>query len=68
MAERGPDAYVLRAEDDATAFAAMLDALGVTYQMVVDPVPIFYRFSRPVAIEEVTRFRAREVEETATEE
>ncbi len=60
VAERGPDAYVLRAEDDPAAFAAVLDGLGVTYQMEIDPVPVFYRMSRPVAIEEVAGFRAPE--------
>ena len=58
VARSGPDAYVLRAEDDPRAFAAVLDRLGVTYQMEIDPVPIFYRMSRRVAIEEVAGFRA----------
>jgi hypothetical protein len=58
VARLGPDAYVLRAEDDPQAFAAVLDRLGVTYRMEIDPVPIFYRMARPVAIEEVAGFRA----------
>lgn len=58
MARLGPDAYVLTADDDPRAFAAALDRLGVTYQMEIDPVPIFYRMSRRVAIEEVAGFRA----------
>ena len=57
VARRGPDAYVLRADDDPKAFAARLDSLGVTYQMDVDPVPIFYRLSRRVPVEEVAGFR-----------
>ena len=60
VARLGPDAYVLRADDDPKAFAARLDALGVTYQMDIDPVPIFYRLSRRVAIEEVAGFRGDE--------
>jgi hypothetical protein len=54
---RGPDAYVLRADDDPRACAAALDALGVTYTMDIDPVPIFYRLSRRVKVEEVAGFR-----------
>ena len=57
VAARGPDAYVLRSDDDPKAFAAVLDALGVTYQLDLDPVPIFYRLSRRVAVEEVAGFR-----------
>lgn len=57
VAQRGPDAYVLRADDDPQAFAAVLDSLGVTYRMEIDPVPIFYGFSRPVAVDEVAGFR-----------
>jgi hypothetical protein len=57
VAERGPDAYVLRADDDPAAFAAVLDALGVTYQLDLDPVPVFYRLSRRVPVEEVAGFR-----------
>lgn len=60
VARLGPDAYVLRADDDPKAFAAVLDSLGVTYQMDIDPVPIFYRLSRRVAIEEVAGFRGEE--------
>ena len=58
VARLGPDAYVLRADDDPKAFAALLDALGVSYELAVDPVPIFYRLSRRVAVEEVAGFRA----------
>jgi hypothetical protein len=57
VARRGPDAYVLRADDDPRAFAALLDARGVTYQLDLDPVPIFHKLSRRVAVEEVAGFR-----------
>jgi hypothetical protein len=60
VARLGPDAYVLRADDDPKAFAAALDALGVTYTMEIDPVPIFYRLSRRVKVEEVAGFRGDE--------
>ncbi len=58
VARLGPDAYVLRADDDPKAFSAVLDSLGVTYELAVDPVPIFYRLSRRVAVEEVSGFRS----------
>ena len=57
VAERGPDAYVLRADDDPKAFAAVLDALGVTYSVDLEPFPVFYGLSRRVAVEEVAGFR-----------
>ena len=37
-----------------------LDSLGVTYRMEIDPVPIFYKLSRRVAVEEVAGFRGEE--------
>jgi hypothetical protein len=67
VARLGPDAYVLRADDDPRAFAAVLDGLGVTYRMETDPVPVFYGMSRRVAIEEVAGFRGT-AEESATDE
>jgi hypothetical protein len=60
VARLGPDAYVLRADDDPKAFAAFLDSLGVTYELAIDPVPIFHRLSRRVAVEEVAGFRGGE--------
>ena len=57
VARLGPDAYVLRADDDPKAFAALLDSLGVAYQLDPHPFPVFYGFSRRVAIEEVAGFR-----------
>jgi hypothetical protein len=68
VAQRGPDAYVLRADDDPKAFAAVLDALGVTYQLDLDPVPIFHRLSGRVAVDVVGGFRAGPPTEEATEE
>lgn len=49
----GPDAYVLRPEDDAEAFAARLRRLGVSFALDRDPVPVFHAFSRRVPLEEV---------------
>jgi hypothetical protein len=57
VAREGPDAYVLRPDDDPRLFAAALDALGVTYRVDLDPVPVFYGFSRRVRVEEVHGFR-----------
>ncbi len=56
--DQGPDAYVLLASDDPRLFAAILDGLGVTYRLDLDPVPIFHALSRRVALEEVAGFRA----------
>jgi hypothetical protein len=60
VAAEGPDAYVLRPDDDPEAFAAVLRRLGVTYRMDVDPVPVFHSFSRLVRLEEVAGFRGAE--------
>jgi hypothetical protein len=49
----GPDAYVLRAEDDADAFADTLRGLGVSFRLEREPVPVFYAFSRPVPLAQV---------------
>jgi hypothetical protein len=57
VAREGPDAYVLRPDDDPERFASVLRALGVTYRVDYDPVPVFYGFSRPVRVEEVWGFR-----------
>jgi hypothetical protein len=53
----GPDAYVLRPDDDPERFAAALRALGVAYHVDLDPLPVFYGFSRRVRVEEVSGFR-----------
>ena len=57
MAREGPDAYVLRPDDDPEKFAAVLKGLGVSYRVDLDPVPVFYGFSRRVRVEEVHGFR-----------
>ena len=53
----GADAYVLPPEDEWRAFAARLDALGVTYRLDTAPVPTFHGFSRRVELREVADFR-----------
>lgn len=60
VAREGPDAYVLRADDDPERFAAVLRSLGVSYKLDVDPFPIFYGLSRRVRLEEVAGFRGVE--------
>jgi hypothetical protein len=57
VAREGPDAYVLRPDDDPAQFEAVLKGLGVTYQVDLDPIPVFYGFSRRVRVEEVHGFR-----------
>jgi hypothetical protein len=44
-------------DDDPAKFEEVLKALGVTYQVDLDPVPVFYGFSRRVRVEEVHGFR-----------
>jgi hypothetical protein len=53
VASQGPDAFVLRPRDDVEGLGRALSALGVTYQLDRDPVPVFHRLSRRVRIEEV---------------
>jgi hypothetical protein len=57
VAREGPDAYVLRPDDDPAKFETVLKGLGVTYQVDLDPIPVFYGFSRRVRVEEVHGFR-----------
>jgi len=64
----GPDAYVLRPDDDPERFAAVLRALGVAYRVDLDPVPVFYGFSRRVRVEEVSGFRGEEAPSSRAEE
>ena len=68
VAREGPDAYVLRPDDDPERFAAALRALGVTYRVDLDPVPVFYGFSRRVRVEEVHGFRGDTAAPPAPEE
>lgn len=49
----GPDAYVLRPEDDVDAFANTLRALGVSFTLDREPVPVFHGFSRRVPLAEL---------------
>lgn len=56
VAREGPDAFVLRGGDDYGRFADGLRALGVGFRLDLDPVPIFYRLSRRVRLEEVLPF------------
>jgi hypothetical protein len=53
VARDGPDAFVLRPEDDVDAFAAALRRLGVTFDLDREPVPVFHALSRRVSLEEV---------------
>ena len=68
VAREGPDAYVLRPDDDPEQFAALLRSLGVSYKLDIDPVPIFYGFSRRVRLEEVAGFRGEEEPEPSSGE
>jgi hypothetical protein len=67
VAREGPDAYVLRPDDDPEQFAAVLRSLGVSYKLDIDPVPIFYDLSRRVRLEEVAGFRGDEESESFSE-
>jgi hypothetical protein len=68
VAREGPDAYVLRGDDDPERFAAVLRSLGVSYKLDVDPFPIFYGFSRRVRLDEVAGFRGEEEPEPSPAE
>jgi dolichyl-phosphate-mannose-protein mannosyltransferase len=63
----GPDAYVLRPEDDADAFAATLRGLGVGFALDRKPVTVFHAFTRRVPLAEVVG-AGRGVESTPSEE
>jgi hypothetical protein len=53
VARDGPDAFVLRPEDDTDAFAAALRGLGVSFAFEREPVPVFHALSRRVSLAEV---------------
>jgi drug/metabolite transporter superfamily protein YnfA len=53
VARDGPDAYVLRPEDDTAAFGAALGRLGVSFTLDSEPVPVFHALSRRVPVEDV---------------
>jgi hypothetical protein len=59
---------VLRPDDDPDRFAAVLKGLGVGYRVDLDPVPVFYGFSRRVRVEEVHGFRGETSPRSAPEE
>lgn len=67
VAREGPDAFVLRPNDDTEAFAATLTRLGVGFRFEATPVPVFYQLSKKVAVEEVRGFRG-EAEAPALDE
>jgi hypothetical protein len=52
VAAEGPDAFVLRPQDDPAPFAAWLAANGVGFELQRDPVPIFFRLTRRVPVED----------------
>jgi hypothetical protein len=52
--ELGVDVVVLRPRDDPEALARRLRALSVGFRLVRDPTPLFFGFSRPVTIEELS--------------
>jgi hypothetical protein len=64
----GADAYVLRPEDDPEPFAEILRGLGVSYRLDLDPLPVFYGFSRPVRIDEIAGFRGTRATPAAGDE
>lgn len=64
----GPDAFVLRLDEDPTPFAGALDALGVTYRLDRDPIPVFYNLSRRVRVEEVAGYQTWAPEQADPEE
>jgi hypothetical protein len=53
---QGPDAFVLRPQDDPQPLADWLTGQGVTYQLTREPVPIFWALSRRVPVEEARAF------------
>lgn len=63
----GPDAFVLRPEDDAEAFAAVLRGLGVSFRLDRHPIPVFHALSRRVRLDEVAGFRTSEPAEADPE-
>jgi hypothetical protein len=53
----GPDAYVLPPGDDPERFASELRRHGVSFKVVLDPVPVFYDLHPRIRAEEVRGFR-----------
>ena len=53
VAREGPDAILLRPQDDPRPLAEWLTANGVGFRFDPEPVPTFYGLSRTVPVEEV---------------
>jgi hypothetical protein len=53
VAREGPDAFVLRPQDDPRPLADWLTANGVGFRLDLEPVPIVYGLTRRVPVEEV---------------
>jgi hypothetical protein len=53
----GPDAYILPPGDDPDLFAAELRRHGVSFERVLEPLPIFYALHPRIRAEEVRGFR-----------
>ena len=53
VAREGPDAYILRPQDDPAPLAAWLTANGVGFRLDREPVPIVFGLTRRVPVEEV---------------
>jgi hypothetical protein len=58
VALSGENAFVLAPGDDASAFAALLESLGVSYRRSTDPVEVFWALSRPVRLEQLSPWLA----------
>ncbi len=55
--QAGPDAYILPPGDDPELFASELRRHGVTFRVVLDPLPVFYDLHPRIRAEEVRGFR-----------
>ena len=53
----GPDAYILPPGDDPELFAAELRRHGVSFQRILEPLPVFYDLHPRIRAEEVRGFR-----------
>ena len=53
VAREGPEAFVLRPQDDPAPLADWLTANGVGFRLEREPVPIFHGLTRRVPVEEV---------------
>ena len=62
----GPDAYILPAGDDPEVFAAELRRHGVSFERVLEPLPIFYALAPRIRAEEVRGFRGEDPRPRAT--